>query len=233
LHYQGIDIETTNGTLVDYSKQRDAALLPIEEIVSINLLDTSDAYLAAHEVGAEDMLQASRLAFILSHDREVVAHNLDAAYGKLINSLMDKNNYNQAMKVAKASRNQELLGVVGHNGAVYEMRHHNYAAARRYAAASPQRDELVHSSWQAEGAYQYQEKHYHEAIKAFKRLGDQKLVGQCYQALYVEEQRKLGANLTTDSIKHHSRTIKRMRLYAKRSGNKKLVSHANNLYKYL
>ncbi len=232
LHYGGIDVETTTGTFASYDGKAGGALLPVEEIVSINLLDTTDSYLATHEVAPEDLLQASRLAFILSHDRDVVTHNLDAAYKRLINALMERNNYRRALEFAVASRDMTLLSVVGHNGAVYEMQQHNYAAARRFAQHAMDHDELIRSTWQAEGAHYYQTQHYHDAIKAFKQLNDQTLIRQCYEALFFEEQEKLGSDLTTDSIKRHASTVKRMHSYAKKSGNKELIKYTDSLKKY-
>ncbi len=233
LHYGGVDIEATNGTFANYEDQKDGTLVPVEEIVSVNLLDTTDSYLSTHEVTAEDFLQASRFAFILSHDREIVRLNLDAAYKNVIVSLTERNNYGQALKFAIASRDIELLGLVGRNGAIYEMEHHNYAAARRFAQHALQRDELIQSSWQSEGAYRYEAHRYHDAIKAFEHSGDQTLARQCYEALFFEEQNKLEPDLTTESIKDYANTIKRMRAYAKKSGNKKLIEYADKLNKHL
>jgi hypothetical protein len=233
LHYAGIDMETTTGTFTDYSARTGSNLVPVEEIVSINLLDTTDAYLSTHEVAAEDFLQASRFAFILSHDRTVVQQNLHVAYSKLIKSLMERANYKQALKIAIASRDRELIGIVGHNGAIHEIEHHNYAAARRYADSAPKSTELIRSSWQAEGAYHYEAHRYHDAIKAFKHSDDQDLIRQSYEALFFEEQERLGSNLTTETIKNYAKTIKHMRNYAKKSGNKKLIQHANSLNKLL
>lgn len=233
LHYNGIDIEATNGTFRNYDHETENEILPIEEIVSINLLDTTDAYLATHEVAAEDLLQASRLAFILSHNRDLVTRNLKAAYTKLVKSLMEHNNYAQALKVAKTSQDMTLLNAVSTNGAIYEIEHHNYAAARRLAQHSLKSDELIQASWKAEGSYHYQAQRYHDAIKAFGHAGNQARIQQCYEALFFEEQKKLSSNLTTESIKKYASTIKHMRGYAKKSGNKKLIEHADRLNKYL
>lgn len=233
LHYNGIDIETTNGTFRNYDNETENDILPLEEIVSINLLDTTDTYLETHEVAAEDILQASRLAFILSHNRDLVTRNLKAAYTKVVKSLMDRNNYSQALKVAKTSQDMKLLNAVGTNGAIYEIEHHNYAAARRFAQHSLKSSELIQSSWKAEGVHHYQAHRYHDAIKAFEHVGDQTRVQQCYEALFFEEQKKLGSNLTTESIKKYAGTIKRMRSYAKKSRNKKLIEYADSLNKYL
>ena len=233
LHYAGIDVETTNGTFTNYSTKKDAVLMPIEEIVSVNLLDTTDAYLATHEVAAEDFLQASRFAYILSHDRDIVTRNLDAAYASLINSLMKRHHFTQALKFARASRNIELIGVVGHNGAVHNMQNNNFAAARRFAEHAPKRDQLIRDSYRAEGVHYFDAHNYDAAIKAFKHYGDDSLVRRCYEALFFQEQNKLGKSLTTESIKKHASTIKHMETYAKKSGNKQLVDHVKTLRQHL
>lgn len=233
LHYGGVDIETTSSVFVDYADKKGAALMPIEEIVSINLLDTTDSYLTTHEIAPEDFLQASRFAFILSHERNIVTRNLDAAYSKLITLLMSRHNYAKALQFAKASRNMELVAVVGHNGALHHMKHNQFAAARRFAEHATKRDELVRSSYHAEGAAHFNTHRYHDAIKAFKRYGDQSLVNQCYEALFFAEQEKLGKNLTTESIKKYTDTIKRMHTYAQKSGNKQLIKSVDQLHKYL
>jgi|GEM_PF-257745 len=233
LHCQGIDIETTNGTFVNYDAKANS-LLPIEEIVSTNLLDTTDTYLYTHEVDAKEYLQAARLAFILSHNRDVVTQNLKAAYGILINALMKRNNYHQALKYALASRDAALLDIVGHNGTVYEMAHHNYTAARRFAQHASKRDELIHNSWQAQGAYHYKEHRYDDAIKAFERIDNQSSIRQCYEALFFEAQTKLGSRkLTAETIKQHADVIKRMHAYAKKSGNEALMEYTRELHKSL
>ena len=233
LHYNGEDIEATNATFTDYASREGAQLQPIEEIVSINLLDTTDENFARNEVAPQDFLQASRFAFILSSERDIVRNNLDAAYGKLVSTLMQRHNYAQALKFAKQSKDMELLSVVGNNGAVYHMERHEYSAARRYAEHAVRRAELVKNSYHAEGIHHYQAGRYHDAITAFKRYGDESLVQKCYTALYVGEQKKLGGNLTTANIKQYAGTIRRMYSYAKKTGNKELLKHADGLRKHL
>jgi tetratricopeptide (TPR) repeat protein len=233
LHYAGIDIETTNGTFKNYADKDGSELLPVEEIVSVNLLDTTDSYLATREIAAKDFLQASRFAFILSHHRDVVTHNLSVAYSKLITMLMNRHNYAQALTFAKDSKDMELLSIVGHNGAVHNMAHHHYSAARRYASYALKRDELIKTSYRNEGIYHYQAHRYQQAITAFKKIGDKTLIQKCYEGLYFKEQEKLGANLTTQTIKAHANTIKRMHTYAKKSGNTKLIDAAHSLRNHL
>lgn len=229
LHYRGQDIEATSGTFVDYSGKEGAKLMPIEEIVSINLLDTTDENFARHDVAAGDFLQAARFAYILSHDRDIVTHNLESAYAKLVTMLMQKHNYAQAIKIAKESRDVTLRAVVGNNGAVYHMKRNEFAAARRYAEYAVERNVLVRETYHAEGIYHYNTHRYHEAITAFKKYGDQSLINACYEGLFFAEQRKLPSSLDAVSIKSHARVIRRMETYAKQSGNRELIAHASKL----
>ena len=233
LHYQGIDIEATNGTFQNYTHTLGSIISPIEEIVSINLLGTTDAYLATHKIAPEEFLQSARFAYMLSGQRDIAIKNLDAAYGRLVNQLMKQHNYTQALKIAKASKDATLIGIVGHNGAVHSMTQYHFDAARRYAQHAPKRDQLIRDSYRSEGAYYYDAHRYHDAIKAFKKYGDQSLVKRCYEALYFDEQRKLGHKITTESIKKHSSSVKRMHTYAKKSQNKKLQDAAGNFLKHL
>jgi hypothetical protein len=233
LHYGGIDIETTNGTFADYREREGGTVLPVEEIVSVNLLDTTDAYLSTHAVAPQDFLQASRFAFILSHDRPLAKHNLDVAYKQLVRGLMQRHNFKQALRFAEASRDRELLGIVGHNGAIHAMEQHNYKQARLFASYAADSDALIRQSWSAEGFHHYQERRYHDAIRAYKHIGDQTRVRQCYEALFFAEQNKLGSHVNSESIKQHAKTIKRMHGYAKKSGNKKLIEHTASLQKQL
>lgn len=233
LHYRGIDIEATNGTFTDYSSRADARLMPIEELISVNLLDTTDAYLDTHAVSPESLLQSARFAVILSHDRGIVEHNLDVAYKRLITSLMKRHNYSTALKFAMQSRDLELRAIVGHNGAIYHIDKNEFRSARKYASYAIERTKLVNESYHAEGVYHFNAGRYHDAIRAFRKIGDTANVKKCYEALYVDEQRKLPSRLTTESIKSHHATIKTMRRYADKSGNSQLIQHAAQLQKHL
>ncbi len=233
LHYGGVDIETTTGEWTNYTTATGAKVMPVEEIVSINLLDTTDENFATHEIDPNDFLQATRFAVVLSHERDIVTHNLSAAYAKLINERMKRHDYANALKFAKQSRDMELLAVVGTNGAIHHMSEHKFSAARKYAEVSPRRAELIKDSYRFEGAYHYEAKRYHDAITAFKKYGDESLVQKCYEGLFFVEQEKLPRDLSTDAVKSHSRTIQRMRTYAKKSRNRDLITHADQLAKYL
>lgn len=233
LHHGGVDIEATNGTYTSYATAKGAVLMPIEEIVSVNLLDITDSYLDTHEVSPEDFLQAARFAYVLSHDRDIVTRNLEAAYVTLTNSLMKKHNFSRALSFAKQSRDLELRAVVGNNGALYHMGRHEFASARRFAEYAINKSDLIRDSYHAEGVNCYNDGRYKQAVQAFKRCNDQQSIQKCYSALFFAEQTTLPRQLTSDSIKGHAKTIKLMQEYAKKSGNKELIQHVERLNRYL
>jgi hypothetical protein len=233
LHFQGIDIEATTGEFANYHNTKYAALQPIEEIVSINLLDITDEYFAKNDVSPKEFLQASRFAAVLSHDRDIVTKNLEVAYSRLVNAAMKRDDYKGSLTLAQQSRDMQLISIVGHNGALYFMKQHEFKTSRKFAHHALKRAELVRDSYRVEGKYLYDEHRYHEAIKAFERYGNRELVAKCYEALFFEEQNKLGNALTIESIQHHKSAIKTMHGYAKKSGSKQLIQHVDSLVKYL
>ena len=232
LHYNGIDIEATNGTFVNYDNTAEARLVPVEEIVSINLLDTTDENFAVHEIPPEDFLQAARFAYMLSHERDIVAHNLDVAYSKIVTRLMGEHRYDKALVFAKQSKTIDLLATVGHNAAVYYIRNNKFALARKFAAHALKRRELLNDSYHTEGAFYYNQKKYAEAIKAFAAVNDAASIRKCYEGMFFAEQEKLPKDATTASIAGHRKVISRMYMYARKSGNTELIAHAKQLRKY-
>jgi hypothetical protein len=233
LHYGGVDIEATEGSWANYATQKDSVVLPIREIVSINLLDTTDENFATHAIDPEDFLHAARFAAMLSHEREIVTHNLAAAYQTIVAARMKKHDYVRALRFAKQSRDLELLAAVGVNGAQYHVARHDFVAARHFAEYAPKREEIIREIYRSEGVYHFDARRFHDAITAFKKLGDEKLVRVCYENLYVDEQNKLPKNLTSETIREHKRTVARMQGFARKSHNRQIIEQAHKLAKYL
>ncbi|MCU0667707.1 MAG: hypothetical protein MUF85_03780, partial [Patescibacteria group bacterium] len=111
LRFCDLDIEATSGKFVDYSSKQPQEL-PIEEIIGINLLDTTDEYFQTHKIDSRFLLESARLAFILSSSGEIVATNLSIAYNNAIVDSVNKNNYTLALSYAKQYKNNQLLNYV-------------------------------------------------------------------------------------------------------------------------
>lgn len=232
LRFHELDIETTTGEFTQYSRD-DLSVLPVQEIVSTSLLDTSDSYFRTHKVAAETFLEAARMAYLTSSDRKIAQGNLKAAYHNAVGELVEQRRYPLALKYAEQSHADDLIEIVGHNGAVYYMGRHEYDTARKFAAYTKEPSALHKTIHHNEGAHYFGLKKYHEAITAFRRAGEESMVKQCYVGLFMKEQDVLKNVSTVDDLKAHAATVHRMREYAEKSGDVKLIQHASKLQKSL
>ncbi len=129
LHHEGTDYETTTGQISVYKEFE--RLAPIEEIIAVNILDTSDYSENQHPLPPENRLQCAELAIVFSGNKELAQQNLDAAYHNLAIHEMNRNHFKQAAKWAEKTEDKALLDVILHNEAVYELNHKHYDKARR------------------------------------------------------------------------------------------------------
>lgn len=233
LHFQGVDIETTNGTFANYSNHSEMTHVPIHEIVSINLLDTTDTNFQRSLVNPEVLLQSARLAYVVSSHRHIVKKNLEAAYQQTVQSLLRNHDYKKALTYARQSSSFELLELVSHNGAVFYIHGQDYQKARNFAHYSSKKQHLIRSIDQSEAAFLYNAHRYSEALKLYERLGDRDMAKQTYRALYGEAQKQLQGVKTVDELKPHAGTIRTMERYAKASGDSELLRHVQSLAKHL
>jgi tetratricopeptide (TPR) repeat protein len=232
LHFYGTDIEATNGQFAKYKKEGQT-ILPIEEIVSLNMLDVTDKYYKTHKVSAEALLEASRVAYVLSSQREIVEKNLVTAYNNAVVEMLNSSSYKKALEFAQASGDEKLVRTVGHNGAIYYMKENEFKKAIKYAEYSSDASKLKHAIYQNEGAYYFNKGDYFSAIKGFENAGDNDAVKTCYGALFNKEQKKLGKIKTTEDLKANSKIIYNMDNYAKKSGNQSLINYVSDMKKYL
>lgn len=232
LHFEGVDVETTNGTFCRYQKEGQRTA-PIHEIVSVNLLDTSDVNFEKTSIHPEVFLESARLAYVVSSNRQLVKKNLEIAYRNTVSHLMKSAQYKKAFDYAKQSKDQELIAVSSYNGALHYMRQHDFRQARDFAAYSLKKAELLKMIDHNEAAWLYNAKRYEEAIKVFERLGERQWVVNCYRSLYHQEQKRLSGARTVADIKAHAGTVRTMERYAKLSGDSQLIQHAQSLVKHL
>lgn len=232
LHFQGVDIEATNASFTFHNKP-ERRVVPVQEIVSINLLDTSDSYFKQHKIPAETFLQAARLAYMVSSERELVRSNLKIAYSNAVKELLEQKKFKSALSYAQQAQDNQLVELVGNNGAVHFLNKNQFASARTYAAYTKRSSELGKTISHNEGVFYYKAGKFHEAIKAFQRKGDNDMVKRSYEALFFREQKKLSGAKTVDQLKAHKATIYRMRDYAQKSSNTELTKHVSELMKHL
>lgn len=232
LHFHGVDIETTNGTFAKYAKDGQYTA-PIHEIVSVNLLDTTDTNFAKSAVNPEVFLQAARLAYVVSSNRQLVKKNLEIAYRNTVRHMLMQQQYSQALDYAKQSKDHELIEAAAHNGTIHAIKQTDFSGARRFAGYSQKKPALLRAVDQSEAAHLYNLKQYSAAVKFYERLGDRTMVQHCYRGLYVQEQAKLSSISTVADVKANAGTIRSMERYAKLSGDAQLVRHVKSLAKHL
>lgn len=232
LHFKGVDIEATSGTFANY-QQKDQAVLPIEEIVSVNILDVTDEYFKTHDVSAESLLESARIAYILSSERELVKKNLAGAYNNVVVELTNASKFDKALKYAKQSENAELLNLVGHNGALSSLEDNDFSKAIKFAFYAKDKIKLNHMIYHNQGVYYMGRKDYHKAIRAFSKNNENDAIKDCYASLFAIEQKKLGNIKTEQDIKKKRNVIANMSGYARKSGNNALIKYVDGLKKYL
>ena len=232
LHFQGVDIEATTARFVNYAAEK-RRIVPIEEIVSINLLDTTDINFTKSLVDPTIFLQAARLGYQLSSERHVVEHNLDAAYHNVVQRLLSKQRFKDALTYALQSKDYELIEQAATNGAIHETQAQHFRSARIFAERSSQKAKLIRQIDEHEAHHEYRNKHYQEALRRYERLGMKDAARQCYKALYIEAQHELRSVHTIEELKAHSRTIHKMQQYARSSGDAALIEHARGLAKQI
>lgn len=232
LHFCGVDIEATTGTFAHYT-DKDCRHAPIHEIVSVNLLDTTDTHFAKTLVHPETFLEAARLAYLVSSDRSLVEKNLDITYRNTVRALIEKHRYKPALTYAVQSRQYELIEAASYRGALYAANEDHFHEARTFAGRSSRKQELLKMIDGREAARFYEMKRYHEALKLYERIGAADAVSHCYRGLYIQEQAKLGAIKTSGDLKGKAGTVRTMERYARASGDKQLIEHARSLASHL
>ena len=232
LHFDGIDVEATRAEFKKYDEPKQE-ILPIHEIISINLLDVSDDYYRTKKVPATTILESARLASLISSNQELVSRNLEVAYNNSVAELMRSNSYDRALSFALQSNNSKLIDAVGTNGASFYLQKQDFARALKLSEHSSQHAQLQKVIYHNQGAYLMKKQNYHGAIDVFKKIGDEEAVRNCYVGLYQQETSKLPKQFTSTEIKSYKGVIHNLNDYANKSGNKTLIQHAGELRKHL
>lgn len=116
LHFNGVDIEATNGTFQHYKNY--THILPVTEIISTNLLDLADFREKVQEISPRVFLKSSQLAYSISSLREIVESNLKIAYKNLSISSMKSGNFSSALFFAEKLNDFDFLKSVKRSYAV-------------------------------------------------------------------------------------------------------------------
>lgn len=227
LHFRGVDIEATNGEFAVYQESQQK-VLPISEIISVNLLDTTDSSVKKGQVSPKAFLEAAKLAHLLSSEKSIVAANLKAAYHNLAFNFLKENKPDLALDYAKQSQNQELIKKVAHNSVVFFLERNNFAKAQSIVHHT-QNPKLQQEIIRSEGIYYFNKQDYQSALSRFQKVNDQELIKKCFAGLYFQLQKKIQACQTVEQLKSQRSTIYKLKEYAQKAQDPELINHANDL----
>lgn len=151
LHLQDIDIEATNATFQQYTEHE--GIVPITELIAINLLDVSDFREMTAKITEASMVDGAKLAYVISSNRTLVQRNLRVAYHNLAVYAADRSKFSTALFYANRCQDAKLLDYVNHTAAASFIKKKLYSKARFYAEklTNPQtRKDLVRSTYVGE-----------------------------------------------------------------------------------
>jgi len=150
LHFQGIDIEATNGTFKKYTKHD--GVLPITELITTNLLDVVDDEVKTAQIDPRVIVKRAQLAYLISSKRELVDRNLDIAYRNLGLRLMKEKQFSSAIFYLEKLRDPALIRKAYHNAAIYFLNKKNFSKARYFGKHS-KNDSLLKACYMGEYSY--------------------------------------------------------------------------------
>lgn len=214
LHFEGIDIEATSGTFQNYPDKAD--VLPITELLSTNLLDISDAEAKTATIDPRTMVKRAQLAYHLSSFRHVVARNLNAAYERLIVTLLDQKNYRSAIFFAEKRGDPDWIKQVYSKATAEALRRNDFSEAEHYLRRSG--DEAMREIfWHNQGVYYYKRGQYDQALTFFQKANNTDMVKACCQQQYANLSKRVQGVKTLAEAKRHRSTYQKMLTLA-RSG---------------
>ena len=216
LHFEGIDIEATNGTFQKY--EDNTQILPVTEIISTNLLDLTDFRESVQEIDTRDMLKSAQLAYAISSLKDLVGKNLNIAYKNLAISAMKAKDFDTAIFYFSKTDDFESLKIAYRNAAIYYMGQHLFAKAANFAHKSGEAD-LEKSVKHNEGVYYFNHDKLDKALNIFAYLGDDEMKKACYQKQYNVLVKKVSAVKTLEDAKKHKSTYSKMLVLAQKIGN--------------
>lgn len=216
LHFKGVDIEATNGSLQKYAE---GPILPIAELISTNLLDVSDFRDKRNEIRAEEFLKGARLAFNISSNRELVEKNLKVAYHNVGIEAARRNDFENALIFLEKSQEEKVLGQIYHNAIVHFVKIKKFNSARFYLEKAKRSVAVINGLdvqglekfvWESEGQDFYQRGQLSKARELFAKSGNQAMVKSTYAKEYNSLQSKVAGYKNLLEMKAHKNTFRKM-----------------------
>lgn len=230
LHYDGIDIEATNGTFQHYREYEH--ILPIVELLTTNLLDVSDFRDSTLKIETRVMVNAAELAYKISSMRDIVERNLQVSYHNLAIDAMKVHDFDTAIFFVQKVRDPELASSIYHNAIIHYVKISDFGKARYYLAYA--RDpELKDYVFNREGYYYYNQGNYQRALQIYENIGNREMIKACYAGQYNDLQKKVAGAKTVESAKYYKADYQKMKQLARQMGDNDLEKNVDGILKQL
>ena len=229
LHYQGIDLEATNGTLKNY---RSGETLPVTEMVSTNMLDVSDKSQKQQTIDPKTFATGAKLVFLISSSRTLAEKNLRIAYHNLGVQFLKQDKFDIAAVYFRDAKEPKQVEVVWQSAVKYWLDRKKFKRALKYAKKSKDKKirELV---LQNHGVFLLNKKKYREAEKKFVKIGDTKSQKIVWQNELYELNKKLKRCKTIEDFRGKKSTLKQMKKLAYKLDNLKVKQFCDDILKKL
>ena len=220
LSYKGSDIEATNGMRT--LKHANLDTLEISELLTVNILDISDAREKQITVNPDRILAGFNLAFALSSHMDVVKKNLLIAKNNMARAYLQNNKFKYAIKLFSETKNSKGLDSARKNACVFYVKKKKFYRALKFAF-NQELQKHVYSAWVE---YDCQKHKYTRALKNSNRVGLQQYVlGRHYNYLSA----KLPKQLNHENIKKYRGILKKMYKVATNLDDKKISKQIKKL----
>ncbi len=226
LHYEGIDIEATNGTFQKYGKYEH--ILPIVELLTTNLLDVSDFRDEQLSIDPRVMINAAELAYKISSLRDVVEKNLHVSYHNLAVEYAKKNDFDTAKFFLDKIDDNELKSGIFRNAVIYYTNADNFDKAKyyiKYAGDTSLADYVIDK----EGYYNFEKGNIPKAVTLFKKTNNAAMIKACYVTEYNVLQRKVSGAKNPDSARAYKSDYIRMRELSRLMGDYELQGSLDDI----
>lgn len=207
LHFDGLDIEATAGAFNKYEKFD--AVLPLIELITTNLLDTSDYRDKQLKIDSRSYVKAAELAHRLSANNALVNQNLRTAYHNLAVESARINDFATAKFFLEKINDPALAANIFENAVIHYTSAADFKKARYYAAFI-QKPELNKYIRAHEGWHYFKKKNYQKALEIFKSVPDPKMVKACYAEMYNTVQKRVSGITHIQAHKAHKNDYNKM-----------------------
>jgi len=231
LHFKGIDMESTKGEFTLY-KEEGMKVINIVELIAINILDISDMRVHKIDIVPKTFLEATKIAFLISSEREIVSKNLIIAYKNLAidcaNNKKHKDAIYYAKKVGDSSFINQIAGMLVDN-CIKSKSFYDALKFSEYSSNNEIRKNVIKSH----GIHYYNQKDYTKAINQFKKIGDSKLIKACYEQMYIKLQKRIISLKTKKEFIGKKNVLYKMKEYSIKAGNSQMIEQNKKLIEFI